>query len=315
MDKLLKILRQHPRADWQWTLDPGIGAWSRDNALALGNCALLAYSDPDDIDAQLRARSFERVIHCNPAAPGADTQGYVAVRPDAVVLAFRGTEPTKWKDIRTDIQAAQTPFANAFGPEGWGVMHAGWAEGFEVVRAQVQQALAQVTNRPLWITGHSLGGALALVAAAFLAGQPAPRIAGVYTFGQPRVGDPDFCARYDAILGGITFRCVNDRDPVPHLPPRELGVPAAAVVGGGPAPVHYRHAGQFRWLRPDGGLSSDQETWEAGESDALARAQTLGGALLGAAILAAEATGPLTDHWPVNPVTHQGYVDRIEALR
>jgi hypothetical protein len=49
MDPMLKLLRQEPRAGWEWTLNPTIGGWNRGNALALANCALLAYSDADRV--------------------------------------------------------------------------------------------------------------------------------------------------------------------------------------------------------------------------------------------------------------------------
>ena len=46
--------------------------------------------------------------------------------------------------------------------------------------------------------------------------------AAVYTYGQPRLGDPEFSAAFDAALGSVTFRYVNDFDIVPHLPPARM---------------------------------------------------------------------------------------------
>ena len=47
-------------------------------------------------------------------------------------------------------------------------------------------------------------------------------VTAVYTYGQPRVGDPEFSAAYDDALKGVTFRYVNDLDIVPHVPPARM---------------------------------------------------------------------------------------------
>lgn len=51
----------------------------------------------------------------------------------------------------------------------------------------------------LWLTGHSLGGAMATLAAAWLAERKIP-FSGAYTFGQPRVGDDNFQVAFDTKL-------------------------------------------------------------------------------------------------------------------
>jgi hypothetical protein len=127
------------------------------------------------------------------------------------------------------------------------------------------------------------------------------------------VGDPVFCTRYDAVLGAVTSRCVNDRDLVPHLPPRELGKAEATLVGGGPVAERYEHVGQLRLLLADGGLSDDPDEEAAREPDFLAHPRTLA-SLLGLGPFLVGAPARLKDHWPINPVTHDGYVERIEAL-
>jgi triacylglycerol lipase len=331
MDVLLELFKQHPRNDWQWTLDPSEKGWTRDNALALANCSLLAYSDESEIDKQLRQRQFQKVIPCNPKQHSTDTQAYVAVRADAIVIAFRGTEPTNERDFTTDFDARQIPFETKLHFSGWGRVHEGWVDGVNVVLFKIAEALrAHVDGaRSLWITGHSLGGALAMVAAAFLANLANNRIAGVFTYGQPRVGDPIFRARYDQILGAITFRCVNDHDPVPHVPPLELSRVERALITPGVESIgnlfdtlihpqevsdRYEHAGQVRLLLPAGGISqspADEAAREpkflAGPRNARSLFRDLPKLLIASPVL-------LKDHAPINPITHDGYIERIEAI-
>ncbi|AUX44613.1 uncharacterized protein SOCE26_060790 [Sorangium cellulosum] len=80
----------------------------------------------------------------------------------------------------------------------------------------------------LYVTGHSLGGALAVVAAALLHVDPSMegirrKLRGVYTYGQPMVGFSDFTTRFDEEFGRKLFRHVYGKDIVPCLPPRTTG--------------------------------------------------------------------------------------------
>jgi triacylglycerol lipase len=331
MDPLLMLFGQHPRDGWRWTLRPAQRVWSRENALALANCALLAYSNSDKIVAQLKERQFGTVTHCNSDHHSTDTQAYVAVRDDATIVAFRGTEPTNVRDFATDFDARQIPFETKFQISGWGRIHEGWADGVAVVLGKVAEALNTHDDgtRSLWITGHSLGGALAMVTAAFLTNMQNHRLAGVYTFGQPRVGDREFRARYDQALGAITFRCVNDRDLVPHLPPRELtqievvlADPTASTIAQfAESLIHrettadrYEHAGQLRLLLAGGSASDSPEDEVAREPPFLARPRTARSLFLELPRLLIESPELLKDHAPINPLTQDGYVERIEEL-
>jgi hypothetical protein len=196
-----------------------------------------------------------------------------------------------------------------------------------VVLTNVVEALKahEDGTRSLWITGHSLGGALAMLTAAFLANVQNHPLAGVYTFGQPRVGDPVFQRRYDETLGDITFRCVNNCDPVPHLPPRELTkterLPSVhnitelpeALIDHEESPERYEHAGRLRLLLPNGGISDKPADERAREPEFPARLRTARSLFLELPRLLIESPGRLKDHVPINPITHDGYVDRIEA--
>lgn len=76
----------------------------------------------------------------------------------------------------------------------------------------VPKRLVNPGSKTIWITGHSLGGALAELCAAqalFVSNIP---VQGVYTFGQPRVGSKDFADALNAKLGSGIFRFVNDRE-------------------------------------------------------------------------------------------------------
>jgi hypothetical protein len=80
----------------------------------------------------------------------------------------------------------------------------------------------------LYITGHSMGGALAVIMAALLFADPRlayfrETLRGVYTFGQPMVGHRDFKERFERDLGKLLFRHVYRNDAIPRLPARTMG--------------------------------------------------------------------------------------------
>ncbi|WP_437669261.1 lipase family protein [Sorangium sp. So ce131] len=104
------------------------------------------------------------------------------------------------------------------------------AEGAEALRGRGQGCPSGEEGgiEALYITGHSLGGALAVVAAALLHVDPTldglrQKLRGVYTYGQPMVGFSDFTARFEEEFGKKLFRHVYGKDIVPCLPPRTTG--------------------------------------------------------------------------------------------
>lgn len=141
-----------------------------------------------------------------------DTQGYVAVRrsreghPGMAVLAFRGTQQVT--DWMTNLNAATTPVSSS-GGETLGNVHRGFNEAFLSVHDQIDPLLEGDDELPLFITGHSLGGALATLATWYLKGD---NLAACYTFGAPRVGDTGLMDRFRTPI----YRIVNGVDPV-HL--------------------------------------------------------------------------------------------------
>ncbi len=71
-------------------------------------------------------------------------------------------------------------------------------------------------GQTLWITGHSLGGALGILLAGRLATEQSIHATGVYTFGSPPCFAADYARAYNAVLGKRTHRIVNNLDNVPE---------------------------------------------------------------------------------------------------
>ena len=152
---------------------------------------------------------------------------YVAKNQRYAVLAFRGTT-SDFRNILTDIEIR-------FYHDRTGAKTArGFTEAFSLVEDDVTQAISGLDpGLPLYITGHSLGGALAALASARL--RPSDRIAACYTFGCPRVGDTEFAEQLWRVP---VYRLVHASDIVPRLP---------FAFG-------YCHAGDLRYIKSSGRL-------------------------------------------------------------
>jgi triacylglycerol lipase len=146
----------------------------------------------------------------------------VAEGQGATFVTFAGSDPLKFQDWITDFSAMPSP-SN---------LHSGFEQAVETVLPDIRMALGKraAPNQTVFFTGHSLGGALAILAAWRISLLPnAPEIV-VYTFGSPRNGGLEFFNDYTPRLGDFTFRMVHGTDIVPTVPPTLLDV--------------YRHVGQ-----------------------------------------------------------------------
>jgi predicted lipase len=184
-----------------------------------------------------------------------NTQAYIAANDNHIVVAFRGTEaPTSLEGLKDWLL---TDAANLLivpeGRLGTDLAAAGvgarFHQGFvTAIGAIWDPVLAAVTeelkkkDRPLWITGHSLGGALALLAA-WLFQRKMISVHQIYTYGGPMIGNAEAAKAFDREFGGKVYRYVNGLDPVPLLPTvslianqyghclKEMSLGAAAAAG------------------------------------------------------------------------------------
>jgi triacylglycerol lipase len=183
------------------------------NAWWLCDAALLAYSSVPAITAAFTTAGITSDV--TGIHGKLSTQAYIASMADALVLAFRGTQVDNfWSsvlDFAVDAQLLPIPDSHGH------LVHAGFLgaldEVWDPILALIMAEQAR-RPRPLWITGHSLGAALATLAATRCSDNGGLRLQGVYTFGSPRVGD----ARFGANIPVPVFRFRNDSDVVPHLP-------------------------------------------------------------------------------------------------
>lgn len=220
--------------------EPNSTRFSLKNAYALALASKLAYEPEEQIRNKLQEQGFNTEF-INIAKT--DTQLFIAHNGSAVVMAFRGTE--KFKDWLTNagIEFRNTPH---------GRVHKGFDKALDSVWSQITKALekAHQYGQPLWITGHSLGGALAVLAAARLAldidQSIYKSINGLYTFGQPRVGDRAFMNALDDEIKPRYFRFVNDNDIVPRVPDRLN---------------QYQDGGSIRFFDAAGALHDDVGFW------------------------------------------------------
>lgn len=186
------------------------------------------------------------------------TEAYIAFDSHAVIVAFRGTEKNA-SDFLTDARIKLVPWPHWQESAPTPQVHTGFCHGVDAIWPELNQRLLDIrqdNKQSIWFTGHSLGGALAMLSAARLAAEGlvdptshethAVTVNGVYTYGQPRVGDQRFADGYQARLGDRTFRYVNNRDIVARVPPRALG---------------FRHAGELRYFDGFGRLHDDPGWW------------------------------------------------------
>ncbi|ATY67389.1 lipase precursor [Cordyceps militaris] len=149
--------------------------------------------------------------------------GYVAVNPTKkhIVVAFKGTDPMSLVDVKSDLAKNLVSAADLFPACGRCTTHNGFKKAFSSVKDALEQTLktelaktGQESYRVV-VTGHSLGGAVATIAGAYL------RTRGIacdlYTYGSPRVGNQEFA---DMVTKDVNFsaRITNGNDIVTAVP-------------------------------------------------------------------------------------------------
>lgn len=218
-----------------------VAGFDRDNALFLAHCSKIAYSS--DYNQLHLLSDFAGINYFDKEG----TQAFIAYDNEKIIVAFRGTEPNKLEDWITDMKVRKTA-----GP--YGDVHRGFYQALNYVWPEMEECIEDICNdgkrRKVYFTGHSLGAALATLAAAKLQlcrhNEFDMDVDGLYTFGSPRVGSHRFAINFNKDLKDVTFRIVNNHDVVTRVP----------------TSFTYGHLGNLIYFDDDGKIKFDRDlTW------------------------------------------------------
>jgi pimeloyl-ACP methyl ester carboxylesterase len=162
--------------------------------------------DRPRLEAALARAGFEEAGYFNNSKN--DAQAVAVVAPGkALFVAFRGTQSRKPQDVLKDLEFPLVDW------EGHRV-HAGFRDAYASIRSEIDEWLARAPDLPLFVTGHSLGAAMATLMAAVRAE------AQLVTFGSPVVGDRAFASQFD---DRPVRRYLDCNDIVATVPPALFG--------------------------------------------------------------------------------------------
>jgi len=203
----------------------------------------------------------------------AGTTQFLAIENEAaLIIAFRGTRldgfsipgvkvtgfAANWGDVLTDANLLPESLQRGV------LVHGGFLRAFGTIETLLTPLVENAvrSGHTVWFCGHSLGAALATIAAYHHREQTQ----GLYTFGSPRVGNRLLAVELSEAVPG-TFRFVHHRDIVTTVPPDGLRIPADLSdlreiwsVLRERGSTGYTHVGQVKYI-------SGGQAWQVGENE------------------------------------------------
>jgi triacylglycerol lipase len=222
---------------------PQPGVFSARNAWNLVLASYVAYAFRDTATRELKRLGLLGPRGCLVWSERKNDAAFVVSNGRHAVIAARGSdEPRDWLD-NLNVGLDQ---------DAMGMVHGGTREALARVWDEIAGPGLELARkaRHLWLTGHSRGALMSTVMAARLSEQGV-RIDGLYTFGSPRIGDPQFCAKLESALKGRIHRVKTSGDWMAEMPPNP--------------PYAHEHAGQLTELQdgvpePDGSTPRERES-------------------------------------------------------
>ena len=213
--KPLSIRLDRPISEFSWVK----------KSLFFAELSQLSYAQPEVVTNIFKEAGLDQCVFIE----NEGAEAYVLGNQFDCLIVCRGTEPHQWNDIKADANALTVAV-------DVGRVHSGFhTEVNQLWPLLEQQILAN--KRPLWFSGHSMGGAMAAVCAVRCKQSPILSDPyAIFSYGAPRVGNRP----YTAVLKVKHYRWVNNNDIVPRIPPRWLG---------------YRHMGHEIYINRLGKIS------------------------------------------------------------
>ncbi len=168
------------------------------------NISAITYDNPKDSKNKFKSFGFDIVEFFDISG----AQAYLLKDMNGIhVLSFRGTEVTQKSDVLADLKSGKN--IEACG----GKVHVGFKGEINKVWPAIEKAIANIDT--LYITGHSLGAAMATIASS----RVQSKVAALITFGSPRVGNQEFVNS----LNVTHYRVQNNCDDVTKVPFKLMG--------------------------------------------------------------------------------------------
>lgn len=192
----------------------------------------LHYQVSDTIEAKSFSNVWERF-------------GFILESPHEIIIAFRGTSSTtNWI---SNVLASQKRFKYI---KDDCLTHRGFTDIYSSARDGIISTLTKLSpDKTLYITGHSLGGALATLCAIDIAANTSFSAPSLFTYGSPRVGDPDFAKVFKKYVHS-SYRIGNLFDVVTYAPPQIYKLPKRDKR------YYYNHVQTYTSLSFQNGSSS-----------------------------------------------------------
>jgi triacylglycerol lipase len=185
--------------------------YSHVNAWWLSECSFLVYSHPGFARMAFELSGYENFRFFQ----GKGTECMVAWNKKRAIISFRGTELQSLStlhEVKTDLNTLPVDFNMG------GKVHKGFLNALDEIWGGedglfffIRELQVKHPKMGIWITGHSLGGALAALCFSRI-----EEASGAYIFGSPRVGDGEFTALTEH---RNIWRVEHNRDPIPMVPP------------------------------------------------------------------------------------------------
>lgn len=207
----------------EWNLNDSNVPWAP--MLLLGQLSEDAYKEDELLEIAIAAPGFTKVTTISEGPMFA----FVASNDKVITVAFRGTNQDEIDDWLADARITSDDV-------GEGSMHRGFKRATDSILAKVLDGVAEHggNTKRIWVTGHSLGGAMALVFAFDCIKSEKLKLTGVVTFGQPMVADAKLARFLEKNLSGKYLRFVHGGDIVPCVFPT------------------FSHCGNLVWFTEEG---------------------------------------------------------------
>ena len=188
IETVTSVSDEMPPADFKVDFD-------KEEALTFAYLSQLAYEDYSVVQQHLPTYGFKAEMEINKGSLTAKTVGFIASNDTTVVVAFGGTVVTSYRNILTDVWLKKSSIY----PGSRVQAHSGFVSALELVYSDVVKFLETFPpGKKLYITGHSLGGALASLLGYRLVQDGVYNSSPIqYVYGCPPVGEPAFAKSFN----------------------------------------------------------------------------------------------------------------------